>query len=247
MNLTGGLSWHWLAWRSQARWAPTCKASEDWLLVHAPVAQPKDARNPPSLLLIGASAGWMMSNRWLQQFSRIDTFDIDPFAAGLFKWRHGAALKLQGVELHCHTQDALADLPALLAAHPHASVFFDNVLGQLRFQSPATEWQQVEKKIARIVQQLKGREWGSLHDRMSGPLNESVPLQEALPVRKPEWNDQQWLTQLKAQSPWLDHLTQNVFPTTQTPAGSHNIALQDFAWTFSPRYRHWLQAGWVRP
>lgn len=247
MNLTGGLSWHWLAWRSQARWAPTCKAIEDWLLANASPSQSQDSKASPSLLLIGASAGWMMSSQWLQQFSCIDTFDIDPFAATLFKWRHGSALKSKGIKLQCHTQDALADLPALLAAYPNACVFFDNVLGQLRFQSPATEWQQVEKKIAHIRQQLKGREWGSLHDRMSGPLTESISLEEALPVRKSEWNDQQWLTQLKAQSPWLDHLTHSVFPATQTAAGMHNIALQDFAWTFSPRYRHWLQAGWVRP
>ena len=242
MNLTGGLSWHWLAWRSQARWAPTCQAIEAWLLAHAvPVA------SPPALLLIGASAGWMMSSQWLQKFSRIDTFDIDPFAAHLFKWRHGAALKAQGISLQCHTQDALADLPALLAAHPNACVFFDNVLGQLRFQSPSTEWQLVEKKIARIRQQLKGREWGSLHDRMSGPLTESISWQEELPARQPGWNDQQWLTQLKAQSPWLDHLTHSVFSATQTPSSVNTFALQDFAWTFSPRYRHWLQAGWVRP
>jgi hypothetical protein len=222
-------------------------AIEDWLLTHAAVAQAKDQATKPSLLLIGASAGWMMSNVWLQQFSRVDTFDIDPFAATLFKWRHGAGLQSKGVTLHCHTQDALTDLPSLLKAHPTACVFFDNVLGQLRFQSPATDWQQVEQKIARIRQQLKGREWGSLHDRMSGTLTESIALHDEFPVRKPEWSDQQWLTHLKAQSPWLDHLTHSVFPAMQTPAGLHNIALQDFAWTFSPRYRHWLQAGWVRP
>ena len=31
MNLTGGITWHWLAWRSQARWAPTSLAIEQWL------------------------------------------------------------------------------------------------------------------------------------------------------------------------------------------------------------------------
>ena len=32
MNLTGGMAWHWLAWRSKARWAPTSQAIEKWLL-----------------------------------------------------------------------------------------------------------------------------------------------------------------------------------------------------------------------
>jgi hypothetical protein len=244
MNLTGGVAWHWLAWRSQARWASTSQAIEHWLLNQAQVFKASGVAGQPSLLLIGASAGWMMSSQWLQQFARVDTFDIDPLAAPLFKWRHGAALKAQGVELHCHTHNALQDLPALLNAHPKACVFFDNVLGQLRFQRPSAAWQQVEADIQKIQKQLKGREWGSVHDRMSGPTLEKIVETDALPVRNSQQNDQQWLTQLNAESPWLDHLTHDVFPLETSGLG---INIQNFAWNFSPRYRHWLQAGWVRP
>ena len=244
MNLTGGMAWHWLAWRSQARWASTSQAIEHWLLHQAHVFKASGVAGQPSLLLIGASAGWMMSSQWLQQFARIDTFDIDPLAAPLFKWRHGAALKAKGVELHCHTHNALQDLPALLSAHPKACVFFDNVLGQLRFQRPSSAWQQVEGDILKIQTQLKGREWGSVHDRMSGPTIETISNTEALPVRNIQQNDQQWLTQLNAQSPWLDHLTHDVFPADTSGQVVH---IQNFAWNFSSGYRHWLQAGWVRP
>ena len=244
MNLTGGVAWHWLAWRSQARWASTSQAIEHWLLNQAQVFKASGVAGQPSLLLIGASAGWMMSAQWLQQFARVDTFDIDPLAAPLFKWRHGAALKAQGVELHCHTHNALQDLPALLNAHPKACVFFDNVLGQLRFQKSASAWQQVEADIQKIQKQLKGREWGSVHDRMSGPTLEKIVETDALPVRNSQQNDQQWLTQLNAESPWLDHLTHDVFPLETS---GQEINIQNFAWNFSPRYRHWLQAGWVRP
>ena len=86
---------------------------------------------------------------------------------------------------------------------------------------------------------MRGRLWGSVHDRMSGPTLETIAEGSALPVRHPDWHDQHWLTQLNAQSPWLDHLTHSVFPT--------GVSVQDFAWNFSPRYRHWLQAAWVRP
>jgi len=244
MNLTGGVAWHWLAWRSQARWASTSHAIEHWLLSQAQVFKASGVAGQPSLLLIGASAGWMMSSQWLQQFARVDTFDIDPLAAPLFKWRHGAALKSQGVELHCHTHNALQDLPTLLNAHPKACVFFDNVLGQLRFQRPSAAWQQVEADIQKIQKQLKGREWGSVHDRMSGPTLEKIVETDALPVRNSQQNDQQWLTQLNAESPWLDHLTHDVFPLETS---GQEINIQNFAWNFSPRYRHWLQAGWVRP
>lgn len=244
MNLTGGVAWHWLAWRSQARWASTSQAIEHWLLNQAQVFKASGVAGQPSLLLIGASAGWMMSSQWLQQFARVDTFDIDPLAAPLFKWRHGAALKSQGVELHCHTHNALQDLQTLLNAHPKACVFFDNVLGQLRFQKSASAWQQVEADIQKIQKQLKGREWGSVHDRMSGPTLEKIVETDALPVRNSQQNDQQWLTQLNAESPWLDHLTHDVFPLETS---GQEINIQNFAWNFSPRYRHWLQAGWVRP
>ena len=239
MNLTGGLAWHWLAWRSEARWAPTSLALEKWLMSHAQVFKPGHVQGQPSLLLIGASAGWMMSSQWLQQFARVDTYDIDPIAATLFKWRHGKALQATHTELQCHTRDALQDLPGLLSAHPKACVFFDNVLGQLRFQNQATDWQQVERRLKQFKVQLQGREWGSVHDRMSGRTTQALQHNSDVPVRQADWHDQHWLTQLNAQSPWLDHLTQDVFP-----AGT---SVQDLAWNFSSHYRHWLQAGWVRP
>ena len=239
MNLTGGLAWHWLAWRSKARWAPTSQAIEKWLMSEAQAFKPSNTKDQPSLLLIGASAGWMMSSQWLQQFARVDTFDIDPSAAILFKWRHGKALQINRTDLHCHKRDALQDLQALLLAHPKACVFFDNVLGQLRFQNLNTDWQQVERRLKQIKLQLKDREWGSLHDRMSGQTTHLIEQHSDLPVRHADWHDQHWLAQLNAQSPWLDHLTQDVFPT--------GVSVQNFAWNFSANYRHWLQAGWVRP
>lgn len=239
MNLTGGISWHWLAWRSQARWAPTSQAISQWLLQNAQALPSKDKHPKPHVLLIGASAGWMMSSQWLSQFGHVDTFDIDPLAAVLFKWRHSAALKAQNTTLSCHTQDALQNLPELLVAYPKACVFFDNILGQVRFQHPANDWALVEKKLKQLKVLLKDREWGSLHDRMSGRLNETIASSSRLPLRESNWDDQRWLTELDAQSPWLDHLTHSVFPG--------GTKVHDFAWNFSPRYRHWLQAAWVRP
>ena len=228
-NLTGGPAWHWQAWRSQKAWAPTVDALETWLF-----AQTADSPHS-KLLLIGASAGWMMPHAWLCQFKEIHTYDIDPLAARLFKWRHGSRLRTKGIELQCHTQNALTDL---------ACVFFDNVLGQLRFNS--SDILLVEKNIARIVKTLKGREWGSVHDRMSGPVSGAMPLSPELEGRWPQAlghldneEAQKWLNSLQAQSPWLDHLTGHVF-SKETP-------VYNLAWKFKPDYWHWLQAGWVKP
>ena len=184
-----------------------------------------------------------MPPAWLQQFKDIHTFDIDPLASYLFKRRHGKKLKRHGVNLTCYTQNALVDLPALLKAYPQACVFFDNVLGQLRFNS--SNIQLVEKNIARCVQALKGREWGSVHDRMSGPVGDGSKFSNMneLPqisghLDKGE-DAQKWLTSIQAQSPWLDHLTGKVF--------AKEIAVHNMAWAFKSNYWHWLQAGWVKP
>ena len=162
-NVTGGPFWHWQAWRSAALWRPTVEALEVWLK-----EQTKDTRSD-ALVIIGASAGWMMPIGWLCQFKEVHTFDIDPLSAPLFRWRHGKKLRSVGTALTCHTQNALSDLPSLLKAHPQACLFFDNVLGQLRFTESGV--QLAEKNISQIVQCLKGREWGSVHDRMSGPVS----------------------------------------------------------------------------
>ena len=238
-NLTGGPVWHWQAWRSEKAWAPTVDAIETWLLAQTTPA------TPSTLLLIGASAGWMMPHNWLRQFKEIHTFDIDPLAGYLFKWRHGKKLQTHGVNLACHTQNALADLPALLKTHPQACVFFDNVLGQLRFNS--IDIKLVEKNMTRCVQALKGREWGSVHDRMSGPVSGELALSLAKGAALPQTSGhldkgedaQKWLTSIQAQSPWLDHLTGKVF--------EREVAVHNMAWAFKPNYWHWLQAGWVKP
>ena len=238
-NLTGGPAWHWQAWRSEKAWAPTVDALETWLLAQT------TPDTPSTLLLIGASAGWMMPHQWLQQFKEIHTFDIDPLAGYLFKWRHGKKLQAHGVRLACHTENALANLPALVKNHPHACVFFDNVLGQLRFNS--SDIKLVEKNMARCVQALKGREWGSVHDRMSGPVSGELALSLAKGAALPQTSGhldkgedaQKWLTSIQAQSPWLDHLTGKVF--------EREIAVHNMAWAFKPNYWHWLQAGWVKP
>ncbi|MFZ2738136.1 MAG: hypothetical protein WBI20_11075 [Burkholderiaceae bacterium] len=245
MNLTGGLLWHWRAWQRQSQWQEACTRIAQWLDQVQPVHQ--------ELLIIGASAGWMMPVRWLQGFKKVTTFDTDRWAAPLFRWRHGRNLQASGTQLQCHTSDALTPLDTVLRTHPKAAVLFDNVLGQLRFQQPSID--QTTARIEKITRSLRSREWGSVHDAYSGPL---APARSATPTpyRKP--STQEDLTNHLAQTQvrlapeiatfsagyqpqgeWLDHLTSKVFPSG-TPV--HHIA-----WPYSPDYGHWLQAGWVRP
>jgi hypothetical protein len=240
MNPSGGLRWHWRAWRSAALWSPTSAQIADWLAS----LQPRSKR----LLLLGPSAGWMLPTEWLLRFERIDAMDMDPFAGWLFGLRHGPALKAAGVSWHYQTGDALAALPRLLTVHPRACVLLDNLLGQLRFHAPP--WQDptayTSCQLAEVKRLLQGREWGSVHDLLSGPAAGLSPEQNFPPARsslavpaaeRPP--DVAWLAAAQPQGEWLDHLTDQVF-AADTP-------VQDMAWAFSPDYWHWLQAGWVQP
>jgi hypothetical protein len=210
----------------------------DWLLTQTMPRQ--------QLVLIGASAGWMLPTAWLAQFQEVHAWDIDPLAAPLFRWRHGRALQQQGTRLHLHTGDGLAALPAILPTLPGAFFWFDNVLGQLRFTGQ--DLAQVEQRLSHIQQLMCPVAWGSVHDRLSGkcaargtrpaPLPSSLPnsLTTLAPLAVDSTQAQAWLQQIGAISPWLDHLTEQVLPAG-TP-------LQHTAWDFKPGYAHWLEMGW---
>ena len=100
------LRWHARALLAQARWRRTRRAIAQWL------TQAPDGFD--DLLLFGASAGWMMSTPWLQRFKKVSTWDIDPLAGPLFRWRHGQALQASGTQLVCHQGDALKILDEVL-------------------------------------------------------------------------------------------------------------------------------------
>jgi len=118
------------------------------------------------------------------------------------------------------------------------------VLGQVRFQNHHTD--QAEKRLRAITQALRGRHWGSVHDRLSGPVRRAWPEQPLPEVQcsvqgAPDEAEQtqKWLSEMGAQSPWLDHLTEVVFP--------RGTPVTNMVWPMKPAYWHWLQAGWVQP
>lgn len=243
-NRTGGLIWHLRAWRAQSRWAETREAIARWLAGVSPASD--------HLVLIGASAGWMMPSDFLSRFRRIDAIDIDPMAPALFGWRQGAALRAAGTRWQFHREDALAALGHLLERWPQASIFFDNVLGQqiYRFSDLAA----LEDRLARLSSDLAGRDWGSVHDWMSGAAQPTSAMLAALwrPVEMTveptgyrldgqgltvEDCAQTLLARLGAAGDWQDHLTSQV-----CPPGTRVMMIP---WAFRPQKWHWLQAGWV--
>lgn len=229
---TGGLNWHLHARAHRQQWQPTCDLIENFLLKSSPAN--------PHLVLIGASAGWMLPSRWLCQFQRIDSYDIDPLASWLFARRHGALLRQAGVQLRAHRRDALALLPEILREHQDACLWFDNLLGQQRYR--IRDELETERQLNALKIQLAGRTWGSIHDVFSGPGTLTLPTPQTLAQAKgraQEFGDvrmQALLQQLSASGTWFDHGTRGVFPGT-TP-------VEMVSWPFRPGYWHWLQMGW---
>jgi hypothetical protein len=232
---TGGLNWHIHAHYSRKRWQPTFQLIEQFLGNISPESD--------HLVLIGGSAGWMMPPSWLARFKRIDAYDIDPLAAWLFNWRHGRSLVAQGVQINHHRQDALESLSEILLEHPQACLWFDNILGQHRYR--IRDERRVERELNDLKTKLKGRNWGSLHDVLSGPTDGRL-----LPAGLNVWShhvsatkglepafSQKLLVSIGAKEVWQDHLTGHVFSgETQT---------MWMPWAFKANYWHWLQAGWV--
>ena len=232
---TGGLNWHIHAHYASKRWQPTLQLIDQFLTTVNP--------NSDHLLLMGGSAGWMMPPSWLARFQRIDAYDIDPLAAWLFNWRHGNHLKAQGIEVNHHRLDALANLPEILAQHPKACLWFDNVLGQHRYR--LRDEVRVERELSQLKTTLQGRHWGSLHDVWSGPTDGRL-----LPAGLNVWShhttakqamdaafSQKLLASVGAKDVWQDHLTTQIF--------KHDVQVSWMPWAFKPNYWHWLQAGWV--
>lgn len=242
-NTTGGLRWHLRAFWNRKRCRPTTELIALWLDGVQPVSR--------KLLLIGGSAGWMMSSRWLQRFDHILLVDIDPYAPALFRWNHGRALRLSSTRLEFMQRDAMHDLEAILAEHPTATIFFDNVLGQHVYR--VSEFERAENELNHIAQRLAGRDWGSVHDLFSGPVDpRKLPTKPALSFDSVQSKHGPSVdgvagttlhTRLAAQvggyGEWMDHATSGIF-STSTPT-------RLIAWPFLPNYAHWLQAGWVRP
>jgi hypothetical protein len=233
---TGGLNWHVHAYSASRAWLGTISEIARFLQQVQPQAH--------ELVLVGASAGWMMPPSWLSRFDRIDAYDIDPLAARLFRWRHGESLRAHGIALHMHRQDALASLPELLQRHPRACLWFDNLLGQHRYR--VRDEARAEQEITDLKHQLQGRNWGSVHDLYSGPTQhmawaDRITTLTRAGVDAGQLNSQQAQTLLQdvgAKDVWSDHLTSQVFapgtPTTLIP------------WRFKDHHCHWLQAGWVQ-
>lgn len=235
--MSSGSDWHWhaRAFMARRRWALTRQRLQAWLMSVRELPGPAD-----ELLLLGGSAGWMMSAQFLASFKRIVLVDIDPWAARLFRLNHGHTLTRHGVQLDFVQGDVHVLLDGLLAQQPQACVLFDNLLGQDSIHT--RDVKQTERRLRGLGQRLQGRLWGSVHDRISGP---GMADWADAPCWAKEWfapatqplPQQELFKAVQAHGEWLDHLTADVL--------SSELDTWLIPWPIVPGRWHWLQAGWV--
>ena len=219
VDLTGGPVWHLRAiWRRAHIWKPFRKNIEDFLN-----AWPVRAHE---LVLIGPSAGWCLPEKFLRGFSVIHAMDPDPFAAILFRFNHPQArlgLWQRG--------DFFSDGDAFLAAHPGAAVLFCNMLGQRRYVN--RDIVSVEEELRAIKSRVRGRDWASFHDLLSGQGDAQAGVFDL----KTAPDQATLVSSLHLSGEWLDHLTGDVFARSQPR--------QIIPWQFAPGRIHLVEAGYV--
>lgn len=162
---SGGVLYHWRAWRRRAHWQPFVNDLEKWLTQWNAAHLTKSVQKNSELILIGPSAGYTLPHPWLKRFSKITAYDLDPLAPLLFRRVH------PGVTVMFKRKDAfwkdgrlsIEPLQKLLTAHPHAAILFSNVLGQLLLEGTADETQWL-KFLGTLREALNGRAWASYHD-----------------------------------------------------------------------------------
>jgi hypothetical protein len=219
---SGGLYWHWRAFRSRTQWLSFSREIGHWLEGFRPVGE--------GLLLVGPSGGWSMAGEWLASFQHIAMIDPDPAAQVIFKLRHYQKL--------CHVtyqweRGRFEDwLPEKLQQYPQHAILFCNVLGQLRYERP--DYEQV---LARLPSQLKGRHWASYHDCLSSEGQVFDPSLKA--YNSHARMDETDLKRLKLGGVWTDHGTQGLFHSQHV--------VRYIPWWFSKTRLHWVQAGCVTP
>ena len=218
-DLTGGPIWHLRAmWRRSHLWKPF-RSNIDNFLNSWPVRERE-------LLLIGPSAGWCLPEKFLRGFSIIHAMDPDPFAALLFRLHHPHARI--GV---WHRDDFFVEGDAFLDRHPSAAVLFCNVLGQRRYVN--RDIASAEEEMRQIKSRLRGRNWASFHDLLSGKGEASPEVKEL----KTTLDQATLLSSLDLSGEWLDHLTADVFNRSQPR--------QIIPWQFAQGRVHLVEAGFV--
>ncbi len=214
-NKSGGLAYHYLAWRHKKLWLPYQAQLKNFFEKNIPVCG--------QLVIIGASGGYTLPNSWLSQFEQIFVVDPDPLAHFFFHRQHPNLSPIWSKKNYLLDSSYRWDpsgLNNLLRDYPDCLPFFSNIIGQLPLLirepdlSHFSTWSIWQKEWSKT---LSKKSWVSVHDLFSSQQEPNLPF----PSNITSLSKQDLIEKLysKEKSVTLtDHLTYNLLPKATTSA-----------------------------
>jgi hypothetical protein len=183
--------------------------------------------NPKSrnLILIGPSGGYSLPEGWLSKFDSITAFEPDFMARMLFENRHRVNPQWIRKGFPFHDFSALREIPK-----EGAAVLFCNILGQLPIRNPS-RFQTV------MQQELKGREWASYHDALSGEGIE-FDLEDRRPGRASLQEMESWSY---VKNPKKREVSVNSHPAPDLFRGGDALEFRYWQWRILPNFTHLIE------
>ena len=227
-DITGGLFWHARALRFRHRlWRPFRENIKDFL----GSAHKTNSKPHSTLVLIGPSAGWCLTDEFLINYKQIICIDPDPLAPILFNLVHGKALRRAKVKVSWRRADFFADPQGQLMGLEDPLILFCNVAGQFFLQNHPEE--HVKYVLSQMKYVLSNKDWGSFHDLYSAPLRRDLPMR----IYSSRPDGKSLLMDYGLTGAWLDHLTGEFLPQA--------LERRIIAWQLKPERVHLVEAGWV--
>lgn len=224
-SISGGLVYHYSAFRHQKLWTPFKKNINIWL-------NNIDSRKD-HLLLIGPSAGYTLSSDFINSFKKITCYDLDPLAPYFFKKNHPSVNNIQWIQQDLFRDDKGNLSSKLFSKTLHeidlSLVIFCNILGQIPLTQKGLTAEIYHTWLKEIEQALAHQNWASYHEVYSQLPENSEQYSEYFvkPIR-------QW--PIKGPSkPFtvFDHLLQGFF--------HENYNKKYFLWKRLPNYIHLIE------
>ncbi len=232
LTSTGGLSYHYMALRYRSGLWRRFHENLNVLLCNW-------RHFSKEIILIGPSAGYSLSQEFLQTFEAIHIYDPDPLARWLFQ-RRFPRLPIHwslNSPFFCPSTHSIQSLWRIRRQHPEAALLFCNVIGQWPLMEKVAD-SDIQEFVDQLHQVYTQSNWASFHDLFSGPSHwkkwshiqqrQQVEF-HSLEALKQFWKDTKG-------GPLTDHMTFKKFKSTNNK--KHLI------WPLTPRQIHiveWAQ------
>lgn len=165
LNPAGGLRYHFTASVRKKSWQNFKNELNEWMMNWNPKSE--------SVVLVGPSAGYLITDEFLKKFKQIEAWDIDPLAPVLFKKQH-PKIKVKWKKKDWFKTFLMANQKPNL----NTAYVFTGILGQLSFL--VKDDQEYDKVFKALNEFLSDTPFLSFHDRWVSHQSFKKPHPNAL-------------------------------------------------------------------